>query len=523
MRPYFVILGLAFNQLSNVAIAESENGIAVASSEVAESVPVVRHKATEAVGNGRYEEAIPAYRHIAQLDQSNPVAHSNLGLVLLATGHVDEGIAELKEAVKLAPNDPQFVIGLANQMVRAGRGDEALKFFEQAIELNTKNDNVHIGLASVYSEQHEYAKAIESYDAALAIAETPAARYGRIIALYSSGQFAQAVEDCDMVLQAHPSSHNAFALRAYANMRRGEYDAAERDAERSLEIGGPAAQLGYLALAGACLARHDSESAIRAIKKAIELAPSVPVHRIILAVACFKSANWDASIAALDSTIHTRGGAEKLNLELEGYGWQVYKLRGFINFRCKNDIQAGIKDLSQAILLNSHDADCYVLRGWAYTKLSDWESALADFHRALVVEPDHLVGNLFLARLLVVCPDKDIRNPAHALEIATRVCEQTNWTRPEFINFVAAAHSELGDYESAITTQKLVVERLRTVNRVNTYPLKMWWDFAPAFVFLGVDERAALDALKLYEQRKPYRSYSKQMSAIQDEADITVR
>ncbi len=518
MRTYLVILGLAFNQSSNVAIADSENDIAVASSKVAESVPVVRQEATEAVGNGRYEKAIPAYR-IAESDRSNPVAHSNLGMVLLATGRVDEGIAELKEAVKLAPNDPQFVMGLANAMVRAGRGDEALEFFKKAIELNPKNDNVHIGLASVYSEQHEYARAIEAYDVALAISETPAARYGRIIALYSSGRFAQAVEDCDMVLQAHPSSHNAFALRAYANMRRGEYDAAERDAERSLEleIGGPGADLAYLALGGSRFGQGDPESAIMALEKAIELAPSVPVHRVLLALAYFGSGRWDDAIAALDGAIERRGGAEKLNLELEGFGWQVYKLRGYINLHFKEDVNAAINDLTQAIRLNAYDADCYVLCGWAYFKFSSWEHALADFNKALTIESDHLVGCLFLARLLVVCPDQEIRDPKRALEFATKACDKTAWTRPEFINFVAAANSELGDFTTAISFQEMVVERSRSVNRVNTYPLKLWWDFTPAAIFLGVDEGEAIAVLKLYKAHRPYRDYSKKRPAPQKE------
>jgi tetratricopeptide (TPR) repeat protein len=429
---------------------------------------------------------------------------------------VDEGIAELKEAVRMAPDQPEFTVRLAIRMVRAGREQEAIEYFKQAIKRNPHNDNGHVGLGYVYSEQHEYSKAIESYNAALAIEETPAARYGRIIALYSSGQFTLAVEDCDKVLREHPSSHNAYAHRAYANMRAGNYEAAERDAERSLEIGGQASDLAYLALSGACLAQNDAKSAIKALSKAIKLAPSVPVHRIMLAVACFQAAQWDASIASLDFAIQRRGGAEKLNLELEGFGWQVYKLRGFINFRMKHDVDAAIGDLSQAILLNPHDADCYVLRGWAYSTLSEWEHAVADFNKALTIESGHLVGSLFLARLLIVCPDREIRDPKRALEVATKACDKTGWTRPEFINFVAAAHSELGDFTTAISFQEMVIERSRSVNRVNTYPLKLWWDIAPAAIYLGVEERSAINTLKLYEKRKPYGDYLKELAAFQD-------
>ena len=93
-----------------------------------------------------------------------------------------------------------------------------------------------------------------------------------------------------------------------------------------------------------------------------------------------------------------------------------------------------------------------------------------------------------LAWLQATCPVAEVRNGAKAIEYATKACELTKWKNAEYVDTLAAAYAEAGDFESAIKWQK------EAINLLTTEKEPVGWHGQADF-----EER-----LKLYQSGKPY-------------------
>ena len=91
-----------------------------------------------------------------------------------------------------------------------------------------------------------------------------------------------------------------------------------------------------------------------------------------------------------------------------------------------------------------------------------------------------------LACMQAGCPAAEFRNGAEAVKNATRACELTQWKEAMYVDTLAAAYAEVGDFESAVKWQKEAINLL-TKKEPAEWPGQF-------------DER-----LKLYESGKPYR------------------
>jgi tetratricopeptide (TPR) repeat protein len=91
-----------------------------------------------------------------------------------------------------------------------------------------------------------------------------------------------------------------------------------------------------------------------------------------------------------------------------------------------------------------------------------------------------------LAWMQATSPAAEFRNGAEAVKNATRVCELTEWKKAQYVDTLAAAYAEVGDFESAIKWQKEAINLL-TKKEPAEWPGQF-------------DDR-----LKLYESGKPCR------------------
>src|SRR5207302_589419 len=80
-----------------------------------------------------------------------------------------------------------------------------------------------------------------------------------------------------------------------------------------------------------------------------------------------------------------------------------------------------------------------------------------DHMEALKRDPRSAATFNQLGWVWATCPDPDIRNGERARECATRACELTEWTEPGFLDTLAAACAECGEFDDAVKWQEKAV------------------------------------------------------------------
>lgn len=117
----------------------------------------------------------------------------------------------------------------------------------------------------------------------------------------------------------------------------------------------------------------------------------------------------------------------------------------------------------------------------------EYGHAIADYSESVRLSPASSEPYNSLARIWATCPDPKFRNGSRAIESATRACELDRWRNPRYLDTLAAANAEAGDFEAALRWQQKALDRTRSDS----------------------PERPGLkDRMALYKQGKPYREDS---------------
>ena len=120
----------------------------------------------------------------------------------------------------------------------------------------------------------------------------------------------------------------------------------------------------------------------------------------------------------------------------------------------------------------------------AYSRKKEWAKAAEDYDKAVEINPDSAVGQNGLAWLLSTAPDDKVRDGKRALEAAKKACELTDHKNGGYLDTLAAAYAEVGQFDKAVEWQEKAL-------KAGDIPIK--------------DLDAARQRLELYKAKKPYR------------------
>jgi len=173
--------------------------------------------------------------------------------------------------------------------------------------------------------------------------------------------------------------------------------------------------------------------------------------------------------------------AEAIRLSPRSGTW--YNNRAMIYSEQKKYDEA-LQDLTSAIEISPSLELPYRNRAIVHTKKKDFARAAADYVKVIELNPEFPGGHNGLAWLLCTAPDDKVRDGKRALDMAQKACELTDHKNGGYLDTLAAAYAELGQFDKAVEWQEKALA-------AGDMPVR--------------DADAARKRLELYKQKKPYR------------------
>ncbi len=213
----------------------------------------------------------------------------------------------------------------------------------------------------------------------------------------------QAVDFFSEQIKANPKNLLAYAHRAAALVWKGDVDAALQDYDEAIRIN-PKIAPPWNDRGSAWYAKRDFDRAISDYSKAIEIDPK------------YAEAYANRATVWLD-----RGEPDK-----------------------------AIKDYDEVIRLDPEYVEAYTNRGVCWRQKKQFDKARQDFDAALKLDSRSITALNGKAWLLATCPDGKFRDGKQAVELATKACEIEEWKNNAFMDTLAAACAEAGQFDDAV-------------------------------------------------------------------------
>lgn len=166
------------------------------------------------------------------------------------------------------------------------------------------------------------------------------------------------------------------------------------------------------------------------------------------ALAYFERGHVYRELGDNDKAINDYTVAIQLNPKHE----RAYYNRALV-YRNNRQYALAIRDSTMGIQLKPRDADAHHNRGVYHFETGAFDKAISDFGQAMRFDPRDARTLSSLAWLKATCPESSLRNGKEAIRMSMRACELSKWKEPDYIEALAAAHSEVGDYDQAVKYQ----------------------------------------------------------------------
>jgi tetratricopeptide (TPR) repeat protein len=267
------------------------------------------------------------------------------------------------------------------------------------------------------------------------------------------------------------TSASQFYDRGVDACAKGDWDVAITELTKAIRDDRTNA-LAYEYRGGAYFAKGIMDKAIADLSQAIRFNPMISRLYCSRASAYRATHNFDCALSDVNEAIR-----------LNPTNHSAYAIRGAI-YNSESEYFKAISDWNEVLRINSDDYNAFLARGWALSKTGQYDKAARDYADAIKLAPNSDVAYNCMAWIRATCLVSEVRNGAEAVLAATRACELAEWRRAEWIDTLAAAYAESGNYEEAVQYEK------RAINMRGT----------------NEDKLAQMQhRLMMYEHSQPYR------------------
>ena len=285
----------------------------------------------------------------------------------------------------------------------------------------------------------------------------------------------------ERALRVTEMNYMAHSLIGLELSQRGELEEALRHLEESRRIHPgykrSLAHLGNVLLKGGRL-----DEAVATLEQAAAAEPDAPEIRNNLGIARFRRNELAQSIASFERALELEPGyAEAWNhlamariragdlpggraaleraLALAPESGAAWNTSGVLALIERDDARAA-QCFERALASDPELWDAHANLGEAYRRLGRAADALASLRRAVAGDPTHARAAERLAWMLATAPDAALRNGREALELAERLDRAAQQRNPVYLELLAAAHAELGDFDEAVRLEERALAAL---------------------------------------------------------------
>jgi tetratricopeptide (TPR) repeat protein len=284
-------------------------------------------------------------------------------------------------------------------------------------------------------------------------------------------QYDKAIADFNGCLEINPKDYVAFHNRGVAHNAKKEYDKAIADFGEALALN-PKYTVTLVNRGLAWRNKSEWDKAIADYDEALKIEPRYANAHFGRAAAYRAKKEYDQAIKDLDAT-----------LDIDDKHVAAWNDRGLC-YSLKKEYTKAVKDYDEALRINPKNTVTYLNRGVAHKATKQYGKAIADYEDALRLDPKYAKVQSNLAWVLATCPEEKYRNGKRAVELATKASESTKGKDAGYLDVLAAAHAEVGNFDEAVRLEKQALESE---------------SFATLF------GKGARNRLKLYESKQPYR------------------
>lgn len=394
----------------------------------------------------------------------------------LRDNKIDDALAALDAA--LADDPDNAAAHFWRGRLRAGKGEfeKALPDLNAAIRLKpTADAYTHRGY--VFQKQRQFDDALADFNQALRLdPQNYLALFLRGLVLGDSGSTKSSLNDLDAALAIQPDSKEALQARGQVHVLRKELDAAQADFERCIQLD-PRDPIGHTGRGGVNYLKGEFKEAVEDYSQAVDLLPNDPQPLAQRGYAYAGAGDMDKALADFNSAL-------KISAK------DVPALLGRAEiYRTKKDWGNSLKDY-QTILAGA-PGDFRALLGSASALYGsgDLEKALGAYGELMQRYPTEAQPFNDCAWLLATGTKDSVRNGQRAVELASQACELTAYQNAGYLDTLAAAFAEKGEFENAVKWQE------EAVKAASQEPPD-----------IQADIKSRID---LYKQNKPYREAQK--------------
>ena len=350
-------------------------------------------------GQKDYEHALADFRRTLELNPKAVGARNGIGQVYIAQKDFQRAVAEYDALIAADPSSNNYVMrGKAYEEM--GDNPKALADLSEAIRLKPDNVQALGSRYPIYDTQHDYQKEIADLKELVRLLPDEKTYYISLSQAYdTAGDHDRAISILDQLIRRWPDDAFSHKVRSNFYSSAGEIDKALADANEIIRLK-PDDPDGYSYRAHYHVVKSDFDKAIADLTQAIRLNPDGAASRYWMR-ATARNFKGDY-VHAIEDATH----AIELATNIESEQLRRNVLRSAYKFRAiarinVGDAESALADYNKAIELNPDNADAHAARGQFYVWQKQYDQAIQDFDKALRLDPSEWISRSNKAVALV--------------------------------------------------------------------------------------------------------------------------